>query len=87
MPPPPLPNPVIVTTASKLSEIIDDAVARAVKREIGAVLDAQQTDPGWYDSRRAQTAYGRSRSTLYRWAKAGQIKTKRIGGTVYYKAP
>lgn len=89
MPHPPSPNSdiVVVTTHAKLAGLIDDAVERAVRRALAEVR-ADRTDAnGWLPTHLAVKAYGRSRSTLYRWRAEGRVRSEKIGGSVYFARP
>ena len=87
MPTPDAPLPsdiVVVTTRNALRAIIDDAVDRAVRRAVAGVLDDFGHEDDWITPKAATKVYGRSRSTLHRWAKAGLLPSRKIAGSVYY---
>lgn len=78
---------VVVTSAAVLASLVDTAVSRSVQRALSAVLAERERDADWLTVRDAVRAYGRSRTTLDRWRRAGLIRSKRIGGTRYYERP
>ena len=78
------PDPVVVTTRNALRAIIADAVEHAVRRAVAGVLDNLGHDDDWITPKAATKVYGRSRSTLHRWAKAGLLPERKIAGSVYY---
>ena len=81
----PPPDLVVVTTRNALRAIIADAVEHAVRRAVADVLDNFGHDDDWITVKVATKVYGRSRSTLHRWAKAGLLPSRKIaGGSVYY---
>ena len=84
---PTLHNTVVVVTPGELTSLIDKAVARSFEQAVADVIAHQAPDAAWLTTRQAARAYGRSRSTLYRWGRAGLVKTKKIGGTRYYAPP
>jgi hypothetical protein len=86
----PTPRPeeiVIVTTAAKLVALIDDAVDHAVRRAVTDVLTTYARNVDWLPAREAERVYGRSRSTLHRWRRAGLVISKKVAGTVYFARP
>ena len=78
---------VIVTTANHLRQIVGVEVERAVERALAQVSATRDARSDWVNEREAQRLYGRSRSTLARWRKAGMVPHKKIGGSVYYLRP
>lgn len=78
---------IIVTHAAKLAGLIDDAVERAVRRAVAAVIAERKNAAEWLTTRDAVRAFGRSRTTLYRWRRDGLITTRKVGGTVYFARP
>ena len=75
---------VIVTTKATLCAIIADEVDRAVRRAVASLVEDIGRDDDWVAPKVAQKVYGRHRSTLARWSKAGLLPTRRLGGSVYY---
>ena len=80
----PPPDLVVVTTRNALRAIIADAVEHAVRRAVADVLDNFGHDDDWITVKVATKVYGRSRSTLHRWAKAGLLPSRKIAGSSYY---
>ena len=78
---------VIVTTASQLAGLIDDAVERAVRRTLVEVRNERTTSDEWLPTRAAVEAYGKSRTTLYRWRAEGRVRSQKIAGSVYFARP
>lgn len=82
-------DPVIVTSASRLRALVDEAAERAserVARRLFAELRAGR-EAEWLTVRRAEAAYGVGRSTLHRWRQQGLVEWKKVGGRLYYRAP
>ena len=80
-------NVVIVTTAARLAGLIDEAVERAVRRSIRELQPPHPSTGAWLTSREAEKAYGRSRSTLHRWRKTNKVRSRQIGGSIYFEPP
>ena len=78
---------VIVTTLARLAGLIDDAVERAVRRALAEVEDERAVSDEWLPTRAAVKAYGKSRSTLYRWRAEERVRSKKIAGSVYFERP
>lgn len=81
-------NLVIVTTVARLRQIVDRSVEGAVQRALQVHADKHaDARSDWVSTSEAVRVYGRSRSTLQRWSKAGMIKSRKIGGSRYYARP
>ena len=78
---------VIVTSAAKLAGLIDEAVERAVRRAVADVRAERLETANWLPAREAERAYGKSRSTLYRWRNENRIGSRKIGRSVYFRPP
>ena len=75
---------VVVTTRNALRAIIADEVNRAVRRAVVSLIEDAGRDDDWITPKTAVKVYGRHRSTLARWSKAGLLPTRKIAGSVYY---
>ena len=78
---------VIVTTAAQIRAIVGEEVERAVGRALAGQAEREEDSKEWIPTKRAERVYGRSRTTLYRWARAGKIRSMKIGGSVYFLPP
>ena len=77
---------IIVVVESKLRALIAEECERALAR---ALVEASRRDRAaradWVTVKEAARLYGRSRSTIWRWRRAGLLAEKVLGGTVYVR--
>ena len=67
-----------------LDAAVERAVERAVRRTFASLIEGTVVDDEWITPKVATKLYGRHRSTLARWSKAGILPTRQLGGSVYY---
>lgn len=84
----PTQDAIVVLSAAALAGLIsssvDGAVERAVRRTFAGLVEKTVVEDEWVTPRVAARLYGRHRSTLHRWSRAGLLPTRKIGSSRYY---
>ncbi|HEX8385064.1 MAG TPA: helix-turn-helix domain-containing protein [Rubricoccaceae bacterium] len=81
-------NTVAVIHPAALAALLDAAVERAVdrslRRNLATLLGCVAEGEEWVSPAVASKLFGKHRTTLHRWSRAGLLPTRRLGGSVFY---
>lgn len=70
--------------AGLISSSVESAVERSLRRNLTTILAHVAEGEEWVTPAVAAKLYGRHRSTLSRWSRAGLLPKRVLAGSVYY---